>query len=633
MVSVHTVPLHELSRCPEKFIHSSVSYFKLSLRKHKTTTSVLKTKFFPLLRGLIYCLCDEIGDEQTTDVFVFMYEYFEEYDWDSSWLHPLTWKFWVKTWVSSLAFKDKYQQKIMALTIAGLREGLIFFSQLLRCLCCTLPPANIYHSSHHGIGAIKGVIHKRRYKSSFVIWDHGLLLRERMAAFCEDDCTLDPFTKNALITISSVIAKIAYNNADIICPCTSCEMYKIWILRIADASPDSEVAKRIQPISNGAAPLNDKLEHKKIDNFYDDEEMNRDGEVFDPNCVHACMLSHVLPIKDLQNAVRAADYIVNTRGLTCYRLQIFGALDKDPKYAAKCQNLVKELNLTKYVRFHGLGPKLAVLPKADVFVNSSASEGLPCALLEASMAKVPVCCTDVGGSRQIITDPRCLAPPQDPISLGFAQLSVLTGFKHLHEGVDVNAIALSEEARKARRKLGERQYDLASSTHIEDEVFERHVQLMSSEALRAQHEIGCIEAKTAEFNYKERTPWIHFDEEDAEDEQEIFGRDRTRSMMSMGSMQSMTDSVAKIMTSSQLETPSVDPSSNRRPTRSSTISDFMQLLDKDSQDSDSESRSFFDLEVQRKGSDNKAIPHPQDEEIPRSKSGQDTTGDDQLEIV
>ena len=576
VTSVYTIPLHELSRCPEKFIHTSVSYLQLSLRKHRTSTSVLKTKFFPLLSRLITIVCDVTGDKEAVDVFVQLYEYFEEYDWDSSWLHALTWKFWVITWVRCLSDKDKYQQKTMALSISGLREGLIFFSQVLRSLNCALPPGNLYHTSHHGIGAIKGVIHKQRYKSSIVVWDHGLLLRERMAAFCEEDCLLDPFTKNSILSLSEIVAKLVYQHADVICPCTSCDMYKEWILKIADAGPNSGIEGRIRPISNGAEPLDGKLQHKKIDGFYDEEEMNKDGAVEDPEHVHVCMLSHVLPIKDLQNAVRAADYIVNKRGLTCYRLHCFGALDKDPKYAAKCQNLVKTLNLEANVRFHGPGPKLAVLPKADLFINSSASEGLPCALLEASMAKVPVCCTDVGGSRQIITDPRCLAPPQDAISLGFAQISVLTGFKQLEGGEELNKIVLSKEAKEKRLSLGKKQYELALSKHVEEEVFQKHVELMRAEALRAHKHLDEYEEYAQDFMNKEQHPWaIPLEEDDDECAVPLVKR---RSILSRSSMLSMTESVARIVAGNRLDTPRRQLPTEGRPQRSSTISEFMNEL-------------------------------------------------------
>ena len=583
--SVHTVPLHELSRCPEKYIHTSVSYFKLSLRKHKTTPNVLKTKFFPLLRSLVTSVCDVTGDQQSLDTFVRLYEYFEEYDWDSSWLHALTWKFWVKTWVSSLSNKDKYLQKTMALTISGLREGLIFFSQLLRSLCCTLPPGNVYHTSHHGVGAIKGVIHKQRYKSSLVVWDHGLLLRERMAAFCEEDCALDPFTRNSILSLSEIIARLVYTHADVICPCTSCDMYKVWILRIARASERSAIAERISPISNGAEPLDGKLQHKRIENFYDDDGLNKDEEVEDDMHVHVCMLSHVLPIKDLQNAVRAADYIVNKRGLTCYRLHCFGALDKDPKYAAKCQNLVKTLKLESHVQFHGPGPKLAVLPKSDLFINSSASEGLPCALLEASMAKVPVCCTDVGGSRQIITDSRCLAPPQDPVSLGFAQISVLTGFQELDDSQDINEVVLSQEAREARRKLGQLQYDLALSKHVESEVFQRHVELMREEALRSQVELNEDELQMEGFLLQEREPWRASNQEEEEEDGPVVNR---QTVFSRGSLESITASVAKILYNSNIAVKDPEELGIVRTQRSSTISEFMKDIEQGLDDSDEE---------------------------------------------
>eukprot|EP00121_Abeoforma_whisleri_P001866 Awhi_evm1s1670 len=52
-----------------------------------------------------------------------------------------------------------------------------------------------------------------------------------------------------------------------------------------------------------------------------------------------------------------------------------------------------------------------VLPEGWVFINSSVSEGLPLAIGEAGLCGLTVVCTDVGGSREVLSDTK----PGEPI--------------------------------------------------------------------------------------------------------------------------------------------------------------------------------------------------------------------------
>jgi glycosyltransferase involved in cell wall biosynthesis len=64
---------------------------------------------------------------------------------------------------------------------------------------------------------------------------------------------------------------------------------------------------------------------------------------------------------------------------------------------------------------------------ADGFVMSSAWEGLPIVLLEASASALPIVATDVGGSRDAIVDGRSghITPVGDPAALADAMLAVM----------------------------------------------------------------------------------------------------------------------------------------------------------------------------------------------------------------
>jgi outer membrane biosynthesis protein TonB len=116
---------------------------------------------------------------------------------------------------------------------------------------------------------------------------------------------------------------------------------------------------------------------------------------------------------------------------------IYGSLESDPIYANECANAIVALNLSENVTLCGLGNPSVVLPAGWVFVNSSVSEGLPLAIGEAGLCGLPVVCTDVGGSREVLSDtvpghaidPMItygrIVPPRSPADLAVAQLEVM----------------------------------------------------------------------------------------------------------------------------------------------------------------------------------------------------------------
>ncbi|KAJ3015647.1 UNVERIFIED_CONTAM: hypothetical protein HDU68_012630, partial [Siphonaria sp. JEL0065] len=112
----------------------------------------------------------------------------------------------------------------------------------------------------------------------------------------------------------------------------------------------------------------------------------------------AVMLSHISPLKDVMNAIRAAYYIVHEFKIKAYHLHVYGSLEVDMAYTLTCQMAIKEFNLESNVFLKGLGNPALVLPTGWIFVNSSITEGLPLALGEAGLCGLPVVCTNVGGS-------------------------------------------------------------------------------------------------------------------------------------------------------------------------------------------------------------------------------------------
>src|SRR5439155_13240184 len=102
---------------------------------------------------------------------------------------------------------------------------------------------------------------------------------------------------------------------------------------------------------------------------------------------------------------------------TTFRAQIVGDGADRPVIEAELRGPVELLGE------RGDVPEL--LAAADVFVLSSASEGLPMSVLEAMAAGLPVVASAVGGVPELVGDAGILVPPHDERALADALARVL----------------------------------------------------------------------------------------------------------------------------------------------------------------------------------------------------------------
>jgi glycosyltransferase involved in cell wall biosynthesis len=124
------------------------------------------------------------------------------------------------------------------------------------------------------------------------------------------------------------------------------------------------------------------------------------------------------PAKDYPNMLRAFARLHGEGGRSAVLLLVGrGSLEEQVRAE------VSSLGLTEHVRFLGLRPDIpALMSAADAYVMSSAWEGMPLVLQEASAACLPVVATEVGGTREVIDRDRSglLVPPHDPAALATA---------------------------------------------------------------------------------------------------------------------------------------------------------------------------------------------------------------------
>ncbi len=159
-------------------------------------------------------------------------------------------------------------------------------------------------------------------------------------------------------------------------------------------------------------------------------------------------------LKDHATAIRTLARVAARTGRA--RLVLVGEGPEGPSVRA----LVGQLGLEDNVRFLGLRQDVArLLPAADLFLLTSVSEGIPLTLIEAMCAGLPVVCTRVGGTGEVVLDGQTgfLAPARDDAALAEAVLRLGSDAdlrRRLGEEGRQRARALFSEAHMAERYLG-----------------------------------------------------------------------------------------------------------------------------------------------------------------------------------
>jgi glycosyltransferase involved in cell wall biosynthesis len=119
------------------------------------------------------------------------------------------------------------------------------------------------------------------------------------------------------------------------------------------------------------------------------------------------------PQKGFEFLVAALHELVHARGLMQLHLRILGAGELE----TRLRQLVEEYHLKGHVTFAGFRQNpLPYFRQADLFCLPSLYEGMPNALVEAMLCRVPVMATDCpSGPREVLDNGRLgrLAPPGD----------------------------------------------------------------------------------------------------------------------------------------------------------------------------------------------------------------------------
>lgn len=277
-----------------------------------------------------------------------------------------------------------------------------------------------------------------------------MLWREKVKALAELS-QFSMFVRNGLLGLSRLAMRVNYENANTVTSCCTKGNpdWELWLggrNQGVHNKPRCDMYWRMSPVLNGM----------ETDKFH--PRPNLEAQI--PTVVQ---LSHVYDLKDIKTAIRSASVVVNQFKVTNFNLCVYGSTTKDLDYTAECRELISAEGLSANVFLMGLADATKVLGSGWLFFNSSQSEGLPLALGEAGLCALPVICTDVGGSREVVTGDVVfgrVVPPRNPYAAarGILEVLAMCDTKELDELLrDPQALSArieSTETIRRRRELG-----------------------------------------------------------------------------------------------------------------------------------------------------------------------------------
>lgn len=253
-----------------------------------------------------------------------------------------------------------------------LRSMLLPALELLRC---PVPEADVYHAVATGYAGLLGAKFSYFAHKPLLLTEHGIYTREREEEILKADWVPGYF-KPTWIGYFRALSQAAYRQAR-----TIVSLF--------------QGARELQ-IGLGA----DERKCRVIPNGID---ISRFAAIppLDP-APHPLRLGAVLrivPIKDVKTMIYSFHRVKAARPDAT--LDLIGPYDEDPAYYQECRDLIRRLGC-RDIRFVGRADVTDWLPKLDLLLLTSISEGQPFVLLEAMAAHRPVVATNVGACREII---------------------------------------------------------------------------------------------------------------------------------------------------------------------------------------------------------------------------------------
>lgn len=254
---------------------------------------------------------------------------------------------------------------------------------LMYLLSQDIPKADLYHAVSAGYAGMLGSCASYVEGVPFLLSEHGIYTREREEDIIRSNWVAGEF-KELWIDFFKKLSFIAYQQASLVT--TLFETNRS--LQMELQCPPEKIAV----IPNGVNAEDFAACRKTPE---------QKGAAARPITLGAVL--RVVPIKDVKTMLLAFDIV--KRAEPDVRLNIMGNCAEDPVYYQECQELLEELG-TADVEFLGQVNIKEHLPKIDLLLLSSISEGQPLAILEGLAAEIPFVATNVGDCRALLEGER-----------------------------------------------------------------------------------------------------------------------------------------------------------------------------------------------------------------------------------
>lgn len=296
-----------------------------------------------------------------------------------------------------------------------------------------IPKADMYHSVSTGYAGLLGSYAKHIYKKPFILSEHGIYTREREEEIIRASW-VKGYHKDLWINYFNSLSRCAYEHADVVTT-----LFKTNRELQVELGCKGE---KILTIPNGV----------DVGRFASLPQRESSGDV------HIGAIARVVPIKDIKTMLLSFGIVKNS--VPRAKLYVCGPTEEDEVYYQECLDLVEQLEL-KDVYFTGTIDVLEYLPKLDILLLTSISEGQPLAVMEGMAAGKPQVCTNVGDCRGL------LYGADDHFGQAGYVESVMD-----YNGIATSLIKLCRDAR-LRSEMGRRGYNRVASLYRREDFINR----------------------------------------------------------------------------------------------------------------------------------------------------------------
>lgn len=286
---------------------------------------------------------------------------------------------------------------------------------LIGIMSIDMPKADLYHTVSTGYAGIMAVVGKKQHNARMILTEHGIYTREREEEIIGANWVPTHF-KDMWIKYFHNLSRCAYKYTDR--AITLFEDAKT-IQSDIGCDPDKQMI-----IENGV----------HANEFWDlpRKELNNGG-------INLGAVVRVVPIKDILTMLQAFRVIKNE--IDDITLYVMGPYDESKEYYDECIAVTNLLGLSDSVIFTGRIHVKEYMPKIDVMMLSSISEGQPLTILESLSMGIPFVSTNVGSCREVIMGTKdnfgpagIVVPVMDYNKLAKAVIKIIRN-KELHESM------------------------------------------------------------------------------------------------------------------------------------------------------------------------------------------------------